>query len=58
MYPMRAIWLTLLVAFAALNAWALASAGWEGVVTYFTPMGPIDLVAAVSGEHPHKSHAH
>jgi hypothetical protein len=44
---MRAIWLTLLVGFAALNVWALASAGWGGVVAYFTTMGPIDLVAAV-----------
>ena len=47
MNGMRAIWLTLLVAFAALNAWALATAGWDGVVTYFTTMGPIALVAAV-----------
>ena len=30
---MRAVWLTLLVAFAALNVWALASAGWDGLVT-------------------------
>ncbi len=43
----RAVWLTLLVAFAALNIWALASAGWEGLVSYFTTMGPIELVAAV-----------
>jgi hypothetical protein len=43
----RAIWLTLLIAFAALNVWALASAGWDGLVSYFTTMGPIDLVAAV-----------
>ena len=47
MNRMRATWLTLLIAFAALNAWALASAGWDGLVTYFTTMGPIDLVAAV-----------
>ena len=44
---MRAIWLTLLFAFAALNAWAVVSVGWDGLVTYFTTMGPIDLVAAV-----------
>ena len=47
MAGMRALWLTLLVAFAALNAWALLTAGWDGVVSYFTTMGPIDLVAAV-----------
>jgi hypothetical protein len=47
MNGMRAIWLTLLVGFAGLNAWALATAGWEGVVRYFTTMGPIGLVAAV-----------
>ena len=47
MNGMRAIWLTLLIAFAALNAWALASAGWDGLATYFTTMGPMDLVAAV-----------
>jgi hypothetical protein len=41
------MWLILLVAFAILNAWALLSAGWDGVVTYFTTMGPIELVAAV-----------
>ena len=44
---MRLSWLTLFVAFAALNVLALASAGWDGVVMYFTTMGPIDLVAAV-----------
>ena len=47
MTGMRLTWLTLFVAFAALNVWALASAGWDGVVRYFTTMGPIDLVAAV-----------
>ena len=47
MNGMRAMWLTLLVMFAALNAWAVSSAGWEGVVRYFTAMGPIELVAAV-----------
>ena len=35
------------VAFAALNVWALASSGFEGVASYFRTMGPIDLVAAV-----------
>lgn len=47
MTGMRMGWLTLFLAFAALNVWALASAGWDGLVTYFTTMGPIDLVAAV-----------
>lgn len=47
MNGIRAIWFALLVGFAGLNVWALASAGWDGVVTYFTTMGPIDLVAAV-----------
>ena len=47
MNGIRGIWVALLVAFAALNAWALASAGWDGLVTYFTTMGPIDVVAAV-----------
>jgi hypothetical protein len=43
----RAVWLTLLLAFAALNIWALAAAGWDGLVGYFTTMGPIELLAAV-----------
>lgn len=47
MNGMRVIWFTLLVAFAALNTWALVSAGWDGLVSYFTTMGPIDVVAAV-----------
>ena len=46
MNGIRGIWLTMLVAFAALNVWALAVAGWDGLVAYFTTMGPIDLVAA------------
>lgn len=44
---MRALWLVLLVGFAALNVWALATVGWDGVVRYFSTMGPIELVAAV-----------
>ena len=44
---MRALWLVLLLGFAALNVWALATVGWDGVVRYFTTMGPIELVAAV-----------
>ena len=44
---MRAFWLTLALAFAALNVWALASAGWDGLLSYFTTMGAIDVVAAV-----------
>jgi hypothetical protein len=47
MTGMRLGWLTLFVAFAALNVWALATVGWDGVVAYFTTMGPIELVAAV-----------
>ena len=47
MNGMRAVWLVLLVGFAGLNAWALATAGWEGLVSYFTSMGPIELVATV-----------
>jgi hypothetical protein len=47
MTVMRATWIVLLVSFASLNLWALASAGWDGLVAYFATMGPIDLVAAV-----------
>ena len=47
MTGIRAIGLALLVAFAGLNVWALASAGWDGVLTYFSTMGPIELLAAV-----------
>jgi hypothetical protein len=47
MNGMRAIWMALFVAFAALNVWALATVGWKGVVAYFTTMGPIELVAAI-----------
>jgi hypothetical protein len=43
----RVLWLVLLVGFAVLNMWALATVGWDGVVRYFTTMGPIELVAAV-----------
>jgi hypothetical protein len=44
---MRVLWFLLLVGFAALNVWALATVGWDGVVSYFTTMGPIEVVAAV-----------
>ena len=47
MNRMRAIWIVLFVAFAALNVWALATVGSEGVLAYFTTMGPIELVAAI-----------
>jgi hypothetical protein len=43
----RATWIVLLASFASLNAWALVSAGWDGVVAYFTTMRAIDVVAAV-----------
>lgn len=43
----RSPWLALLAGFAALNAWALAAVGWDGVVRYFTTMEPISVVAAV-----------
>ena len=46
-HVMRPLWGSLFAAFAALNVWALASSGFEGVASYFRTMGPIDLVAAV-----------
>jgi len=43
----RLVWAGLLVGFAGLNVWALATAGFEGVITYFTNVGPVSLVASV-----------
>jgi hypothetical protein len=43
----RLVWAGLLIGFAGLNAWALVSVGFDGVVTYFTTMGPIGLLASV-----------
>jgi hypothetical protein len=43
----RVVWITLAVAFAALNVWAVASAGLEGIVAYLSDLGPIGVVATV-----------
>jgi hypothetical protein len=45
--PNRIFWMTLAVAFAALNVWALASAGLPGIVAYLAGLGPIGIVATV-----------
>ena len=37
----------LLIGFAALNIWALAVDGLDGITTYLTNLGPIGIVATV-----------
>ena len=44
---MRSTWAAIMVAFAALNAWALAVAGLDGIVAYLTTLSPIGIVATV-----------
>ena len=43
----RSAWATLMVAFAALNIWAVAVAGLDGIIAYLTSLGPIGIVATV-----------
>lgn len=43
----RGIWVALVIGFAALNVWALASAGLGGIVDYLASLGPIGILATV-----------
>jgi hypothetical protein len=43
----RTTWTALMVAFAALNVWALAVDGLDGLVAYLTTLSPIGMLATV-----------
>jgi hypothetical protein len=43
----RLIWTTLAIGFAALNVWALAVDGIDGIVDYLAALTPIGMVASV-----------
>jgi hypothetical protein len=45
--PARILWTALAIVFAALNVWAIASAGVAGIADYLTNLGPIGILATV-----------
>lgn len=46
-FARRAAWSLVAIEFAALTAWALVSAGLEGLGAFFTTLGPIGILVIV-----------